>query len=297
MIKTDYHIHTDASVDSPTSLEDMIKQAISIGLTEICITNHADFQEWKDIKDWDLANIYNGSTPLIDYVKVLPDGETCELAIKDFDGYADTYQRLSQTYADRISVLMGCELGLYAESPKDVAAYAAKYPFDFIIGSQHTFGKHDIGLNRETCFEGIAKRDAYTTHLTEMIQNVRNFDCFDVLGHTDYIIRYWPHDDREMHVYDFDDLLTILFKTLAEKGKGIEINTSGFRYGLGHAHPSLEILRKYRDCGGEIITVGSDAHIPQHLGNNFTDAEQMLQEAGFKAYTTFKQRKPIFINL
>jgi len=290
-------MHTNASVDSPAKMEDMVKQAINLGLTEVCITNHADFHSFRDIQKWDLTNTYNGSTPLIDYINALPDGETCEVAIKDFAGYIDTYQRLSQTYAEKISVLMGCELGLYAYSPDAVTAYANKYPFDFIIASQHTLGRRDIGINRATFFENITKREAYTTHLSEMIQNVRDFDCFDVLGHVDYIIRYWPDDDRDIHIHDFDDLLTTLFKTLAEKGKGIEINTSGFRYGLNRAHPSVDILRKYRECGGEIITVGSDAHKPEHVGNYLSEAAQILQEAGFKAYTKFAQRKATFVDL
>ena len=297
MIKTDHHMHTNASVDSPGEMEDMIKQAVDLGLTEICITNHADFHSFTDIQKWDLTNTYNGFIPLSDYVKVLPDGETCEVAIKDFTGYIDTYQRLSQTYAEKISVLMGCELGLYSYSPKAVTAYANKHPFDFIIASQHTLGRRDIGLNRASFFVGRSKHEAYTTHLTEMIQNVRDYDCFDVLGHIDYIVRYWPDEDRDIHIHEFDDLLTALFKTLAEKGKGIEINTSGFRYGLNRTHPGIDLLRKYRECGGEIITVGSDAHRPEHVGGYLTEATQILQEAGFKAYTKFNQRKPIFIDL
>ena len=296
MIKTDFHMHTNASTDCPADMEDMIKQAVSLGLSEICITDHVDFLLVDDIRNWDVIGGGEVSS-LLDWANILEDGETCELIRVPFEEYIANYKRLASFYESSISVLMGCELGLSYHCRDAINGHAARYPFDFIIGSQHTADKYDICCNRDAFFLGKTKVDAYSEHLQEMLQNVRSYDCFDVLGHIDYIIRYGPYEDRNMHVYEFGDLLGEIFKTLAEKGKGIEINTSGFRYGLGRAHQHIDILRKYREAGGEIVTVGSDAHNPRDVGKFLNEAAEILRGAGFKAYCTFKERKPIFIDL
>jgi len=289
-------MHTKASTDSPADMEEIIKQAVSLGLTEICITDHVDFPLADDIRNW---AVYSGApvSSIMEWARYLGDGQTCELIRIPFDEYISNYKRLASTYEGDITVLMGCEIGMSYHCRGAIHAHIAKYPFDFIIGSQHSFDRYDICCNRETLFSGRSKQDVYTAHLTEMIQNVLDYDCFDVLGHIDYIIRYGPYEDRNMYAHEFDDLLTTLFKTLVEKGKGIELNTSGFRYGLGHAHPNIDILRKYREAGGEIITIGSDAHRPHDVGKYLPEAANILSGSGFKAYCKFKERKPTFINI
>ena len=80
-------------------------------------------------------------------------------------------------------------------------------------------------------------------------------------------------------------------------GKGIELNTAGLKYGLGFAHPHPDILKRYRQLGGEIITVGADAHKPEHIAYDFGKAADILRSCGFEYYTEFKQRRPIFLHL
>ena len=86
-----------------------------------------------------------------------------------------------------------------------------------------------------------------------------------------------------------------ILRKLVSLGKGIELNTGGFKYGLGHPHPTEEIIRRYRELGGEIITVGADAHKPEHVAFDFAKVPSILKEAGFTHYTVFKNRKPEFI--
>ena len=81
------------------------------------------------------------------------------------------------------------------------------------------------------------------------------------------------------------------------QGKGIELNTAGFKYGLGFAHPHISILKRYKELGGEVITVGSDAHQPENIAYDFDRAKEVLKDSGFKYYTEFKGRKPIFIQV
>ena len=85
-----------------------------------------------------------------------------------------------------------------------------------------------------------------------------------------------------------------ILKTLIERGKGIEINTAGLRYNLGHVHPKIEILHMYKELGGEIITVGSDAHKKTDLARDFDIAYEILKECGFNYYTRFEKLSPLF---
>ncbi|MPN15026.1 hypothetical protein SDC9_162355 [bioreactor metagenome] len=88
-----------------------------------------------------------------------------------------------------------------------------------------------------------------------------------------------------------------MFKILREKGRGIELNTSGMRQKLGEPMPPVSLLKLYRDCGGEIVTVGSDAHRSCDVGKGIPQGYDMLKEAGFSYVTIYKQRKPEFIRL
>ena len=301
LIRADCHLHTNASPDSNADMEDMIKQAINLELDEICITDHVDFPLFEDISNWEGFSfsdpaMSSGET-ISDWVRPMEDGKTCEVVRIPFEDYIANYIRLASVYEDKLKVRMGCEIGLSYHCSDAIHSTAARFPYDFIIGSLHSADCYDICGNSRTLFCGKSKREVYAAHLNEMIQNVLSYDCFDVLGHIDYIIRYCPYEDRCMHVHEFDDLLSDLFKFLIEKGKGIELNTSGFRYNLGHAHPHIDILRKYRGAGGEIITVGSDAHKPRDVGRFLAEASEILLEAGFKRYCKFNKRSPVFIEL
>ncbi|NLJ96720.1 MAG: histidinol phosphate phosphatase, partial [Clostridiales bacterium] len=126
------------------------------------------------------------------------------------------------------------------------------------------------------------------------------YQGFDVCGHLDYIVRYAPSSKAQYKEYPYSyykDLLDEILKTLLSHGKGIEINTSGYKYCLGHPHPKKEILKRYKELGGEIITIGSDAHKPEHLSYDFSKAKELLKSLGYKYYTTFKAGKPTMIKL
>ena len=87
-----------------------------------------------------------------------------------------------------------------------------------------------------------------------------------------------------------------VLKTAINMGKGIEINTSGMKY-LGFCHPHIDILKRYRELGGEIITIGSDAHNPEKIASDFKAAEEILTACGYDFYAEFHKRKPIFKKL
>ena len=88
-----------------------------------------------------------------------------------------------------------------------------------------------------------------------------------------------------------------ILKYLIEHGKGIELNTAGLKYGLPYAHPHTDVLKRYRELGGEIITVGADAHKPEHVAYDFHKVPEILKSCGFRYYTEFVQRKTLFKKL
>ena len=113
----------------------------------------------------------------------------------------------------------------------------------------------------------------------------------------DYVVRYGPNQNKYYSYETYADYIDPILRYLIENGKCLEINTGGLKYGLGETNPSTDVLRRYRELGGELITVGSDAHVPEYLSYEFDRVSKILTELGFRYYTIFEQRKPVQIPL
>ena len=134
-------------------------------------------------------------------------------------------------------------------------------------------------------------------YFESVLTNVKTDVNFDVYGHLDYVVRYGPNKDAYYSYEKFADIIDEILRLLIGKGKGIELNTAGFKYGLAHAHPTEAILKRYRELGGEIITIGSDGHAKEQVAWDFHKVPDLLKTAGFDYYTVFKNRKPQFIKI
>lgn len=264
MIVTDVHMHTHFSHDSEHTPEQMAEGAIEKGLKIICFTDHFD----KDIVDWGEEDIF------------------------DPEKYFEKMTKVRKEYAGRLDIRIGVELGLQPYLSDYYREFVKKYPFDFIIGSVHSIDRSDVASRK--IFKGKTDEEVYRRVFTEMAENVRAFDDFDVFGHIDYVVRYGKEREKEYSYRKFADEIDTVLKLLIEKGKGIELNTAGLKYGLPFAHPHMDILRRYRELGGELITVGADGHRPEHIAYDFSKAEEILRECGFRYYAEFKERKPTF---
>ena len=110
-------------------------------------------------------------------------------------------------------------------------------------------------------------------------------------------MRYSPTKDQGYAYETFAGLFDKILTKLIAMEKGIEINTAGLAKGLRDAHPCRGIIKRYRELGGEIITVGSDAHAPDQIAYAFNQAAEILKDCGFRYYTTFQQRSPSFHKL
>ena len=267
MMRADVHMHTNFSSDSDSSPEEMIQGAIAKGLEVLCFTDHFD----KDNMAWGPEDIFNPE----EYFRVLPP--------------------LKEKYKDQIEVKIGVEIGMQPYLAPFYREFIKKYPFEFVIGSVHSIRKMDIAHGE--IFEDHTDDEIYRATLEETLEDVRVYDDFDVLGHMDYMVRYGKLKEKAYSYQRYADVIDEILKTLISKGKGIELNTAGLKYGLPFAHPHPDVLKRYRELGGEIITVGADGHKPEHIAYDFYKVSDILKNCGFKYYTEFSDRKPVFKQL
>lgn len=263
-MKADFHMHTGFSTDAEVSPEKMIEGAIQKRLRTICITDHMD----------------------IDFSEN-PDEFTF-----DTEQYFAKLKLLQEKYKNKIDVRIGVETGLQPHLGAVLRAYVNRYPFDFVIGSVHLINGEDPYSGK--IFENRADSEVYTQAFEETLVNVQNNTDFDVLGHLDYVVRYGKHQGKEYSYNRYSDIIDEILKCLIAGGRGMELNTGGLKNGLDFAHPHPEILKRYKELGGEIITIGSDAHRPEQIAYEFTKAGEVLKQCGFRYYTYFKERKPVF---
>lgn len=272
MLLTDMHVHSCFSSDSEEKPENIIETAINKGFQFIYFTDHHDTD-----------------------FPVNPADPTMTFQL-DFDAYTKKILELRELYKDKIQVMLGVEQGICPETAPKISAISNAYPFDFIIGSSHLTRLDNGDPYYPSYYEGKDNVQAYREYFMSEVENTRITDGFDIYGHLDYAVRYCPDKEFVYRFDDYRDIFEVLLKELIEKGKGIEINTAGITK-IGFAHPHIEALKLYHEMGGEIITVGSDAHVKENIGFGFDVAEDLLTSVGFRYYTVFQNRKPEFIKL
>lgn len=260
----DSHMHCFFSGDSDTNPEDMIKAAQKKGLAGICFTDHLDYD-------------YKEEPGLFDL---------------DIDSYYKEISRLQDKYKEILPIHFGIEMGLQPHLVETNNEVTAKYPFDFVIGSSHVV--HGVDPYYPVYYEGRTEDEGYQEYFESILENVNTNADFDVYGHLDYVVRYGPNKNVYYSYEKYADVIDEILRQLILKGKGIELNTGGFKAGLGHPNPCEDILLRYKELGGEIITIGADAHIPEYVGYEFDKAISILKSVGFKYYSVFSQRRPEF---
>ena len=264
-VPNDYHLHTAFSCDSQATMAAQCEAAIALGLREICVTDHSD---WEPLDS--CSGFYR------------PDAYFAELAAN------------RERYGDRLTIRAGVEIGEIHRFGVEAAQLLSAHPYDFAIGSLHWV------TSRLTLtpgyFEGWTPKAAYETYYAELL-DVVDAGGFDVIGHIDVPKRAGFSIENGYDSNDYEEPLRAVLRAAIERGIGIEINTGTARRPVGKPSPDLPVLQWYRELGGEIVTVGSDAHRPEHIGYRFDDARELLDAAGFTAITRFEGRKATFIDL
>lgn len=269
MYLADYHTHSDCSPDGRETIARMAEAAVARGLDEICITDHVDTICWGSLQPrWDF----------------------------DWDKAQTELAEARRLYGDRLTIRLGAELGeanLAFDRAEHLLDHAPK--LDFVIGSVHMAGKkfgnfdlYYVEKNSETYYHALI--DSYLEDVLELAKWGR---C-SVLGHLTLPLRYinenlGEHMTFQSHMAQVEDI----FRTIIPKGLGIECNTNRGNTPL----PAGDILRLYREMGGEVITLGSDAHETKDVGCVIRERQQLLRDCGFKYFTTFTGGKPEFRKL
>ncbi len=273
----DYHVHTEFSDDSAYPMKTVIRDAIAMGMNEICLTDHVDY----GVKiDWDCGKQiqYRNGEPL---------------ANVDYPRYMSEIDRMKRLYGNKIRIKTGLEFGIQKHTIPDFQRLFEQYAFDFIILSIHQVENQEFWT--QDFQRGRSQKEYQQRYYEEMLAVVRDYKDYSVLGHMDLIARY-----DLAGVYPFEKVRPVIediLRIVIADGKGIEVNTSSHRYGLTDTMPSANILKLYRDMGGRIITIGSDSHKPEHLGAYIRETQALLKSLGYKQFCTFEHMRPIFHDL
>ena len=277
----DYHVHTQYSDDSDYPMEEVVQDALRLGLDALCFTDHVDYgvkRDWDDPR----GVLYRPGGP----------GEPAQipLANVDYPRYTAEYAVLEETYRSRIDLKLGMEFGMQVHTIPQFQALFGRYPFDFIILSVHQV--EDKEFWTQDFQRGRTQEEYQQRYYEEILELVRQYHDYSVLGHLDLLGRY-----DLAGPYPFERLrpvLTEILRTVIADGKGIEVNTSCYRYGLPDLTPSRQILRLYRELGGTILTLGSDSHKKEHLGARLAQTQRELRRLGFTRFCTYERMKPVF---
>lgn len=285
MITADFHTHSTFSTDGKSSLEDMITTAIKNNLKIYCITEHMDYQNHNYMVQ-----------EFLDEFNITDSENAKSLFHCDTEAYFNAFMKLKEKYNNLIDLRFGMELGLQSDLGDYYDTYTTSYPFDFLIGSLHEAG--GIDPYYKAFLGDKTANEAYSFYFQQLFKSMKACTrSIDVLGHLDYALRYHRPENFVFSYSDYqEDLDAILDYIIANK-IGLEFNTGSLAYFSDDKLPILQILKHYRNKGGEIITIGSDAHHTKDIARYFDLANKLLLDCGFKYYTVFKNRTPKMLPL
>lgn len=263
MFLADYHTHSVNSPDGRERIEDLCEGALAASMSEIVVTDHFDAAQNKMF-----------SSPFF------------------YEKGRDECFAAKNKYHNRLKVLFGIELGQPHFDLPACQALLEKKEFDFVIGSIHNLtGDRDVYFFD---YQKIDLKKVFLEYVQELIEMAKKAD-FDVVGHLNYPARYmWTQAKKEVVLSDYEEYWRELFRILVEDGKGIEVNTSGMRQSIGMMLPPLYLVKLFKECGGEMITVGSDAHTKRDVGKHICEGIELLREAGFSYVSAFEKRQVRF---
>lgn len=258
----DFHIHSTVSFDGNDTIDSIAGEAAAAGLREICFCEHIEPAHTYDI-------VWDG------YV--------------NFDEYTRQIDRARKKYP-QLAIRQGIEAGLDLKSTGMIKEYLLGKPVDFVIASQHMIAGEDPYF--PSYFEGKTKEQAEKLYLEYLLSCLENYDYYCVAGHIGYVNQHSPHN-APLSYSDYRDLIDRILKTVVAAGRGIEVNTTGY-YKFGEPMPTPDIIRRFLELGGEIVTIGSDAHFKSVVGAKYDEAVGLLKSLGAKYICTFEKMQPVF---
>ena len=270
----DNHNHSQFSFDGKrTSVEATACSAIRKGLGGICFTDHCDFY--------------------VPPMKAKYESYVSE--VFDVDARDAEIDRVNALVPSGFKVFKGIEIGVQKSEREKIARHLEEHSFDEVIASVHYLDGTDPFWGGY--YEGKDWKTAYRHYLETLYEEIVWLgDRFDIMGHYDYVTRYAPYPEASILYKDFPDVLDEMLRFLAENGKALEINTKTYQELKGRT-PVLDenILRRYRELGGEIISLGSDSHDAGNVGLHFDRFAHILKSCGFRYLAHYEKRKLVML--
>ena len=274
----DNHNHSDFSFDGKrSSVEACAIEALSKGLSGVAFSDHCDFfvPEMK-----------------AQYENLVPEVFDVEAQQKEID----RVQNIINGKYDGFRILKGIELGMHEDHHDDIRRHLETYSFDQIIASVHYIDKTDPFYGGY--YEGKDWKTAYGHYLETIYKEMTWLGDFDIMGHFDYIVRYAPYPQSCLRYRDFGDILDQMLTYLVHEGKALELNTKSYQYyNDREVTLDLDVLLRYKELGGEIISFGSDSHDPDRVGHNFAYFAELLKSLGFRWTAHYEKRKLVQLPL
>ena len=262
---SDLHVHSQFSCDSRSSMEAICRRAVELGLRSIAFTDHLDL-----VPADPCAGFYR------------PAAYQAELA------------RCRALFDGRLTIRGGVEVGEIHWFEREIAALLAEHPYDLVIGSVHWVDGYLVF--DPAFFQTRSMEDASRAYFAELLRMCQH-GGFDVLGHLDIVKRFGAAQPDGFAAARYEPEIRAVLAALVEGGIGLELNTSTLRRPVAQTSPTPAVLRWYRELGGELLTLGSDAHHPDDLAAGFAAAIEMVRSAGFGHLADYERRTPRLVPL
>ena len=262
MIQTDCHTHSSFSSDSSTPVEVMIEKAVDLGFDTFYLTDHMDF-------DFPFNK----------------EGLTFVFSPSD---YFEKLSTLKKTYESKIKIKTGIELGLRTTESvtKQINQLLDAYSFDLVIGSTHLV--ENLDPYHSSYWENRSEEEGLTKFFETTLKNIIAYPTINVLGHLDYAIRYAPSKGANFSYVTYRSIIDEILAFIIAHDIALEVNTAGFKHGLGKPNPGPDIIKRYLQLGGHLLSIGSDGHVPEYYGYRFDETRKLLHDLGVTHYTTFE---------
>lgn len=249
----DSHLHTDFSTDSRMKIKDALETSKKTGFN-LVITEHMDLKYPKE-----------------------------NLFIFNPDEYFEAFSKYRND-----GLLLGIELGMRPDCLDENKKIEKNYNFDFVLGSVHMV--HNMDVFCEDLYNLRNKREAYSLYLKCIYDCLKSYNFIDSLGHIDYIARYARYEDKEIYYDEYSELIDSILKILIFMNKSIEINTRRFSDKSAIAN-LMKIYKRFKELGGTTVTIGSDSHSAESIGNGVKEAREMAETCGLIP-VYYKSRNP-----
>jgi len=268
----DYHLHTELCGHARGGLEDYVGRALELGLAEVGFCDHFPLLHLKD--------------------------PTLSMTVEDLPRYLREVEELRGRFSGMLEIRVGIEVDYLPETLQQVSEMLEGLTLDYVMGSVHFLD--GWGFDDPRYVDGYRGRDirALWERYFQLLGDAAESGKFDVMAHPDYFRRHLHHTHPEpLTLEDYGPILFEAIDSMASYGVGVEVNTSGYRHGIGDCYPSLEVLRAFKDGGIETVTIGSDSHRVEDLGSGLEEAVARLRSASYDHISIFEGRRNHFVSL